>query len=98
MDDITICAGEGLAGHAERLSTMDERNYLENIGVPMLILAPWESTLAPLDGKRSQRKLHDKVAGSKLKVNDLYRSCRALSESIPRFLGQSDLFHELSTF
>ncbi len=77
---------------------MDERNYLETIGVPMLILAPWESPLAPLDGKSSQRKLLEKVAGLKLEVNDLYGSCRALSESVPRFLGQSDLFHELSTF
>ena len=54
--------------------------------------------MASLDGKNSQRELHEKVAGSKLKVKDLYRSCKALSESVPRFLGQSDLFHELSTF
>ncbi|KAM0805953.1 Alpha/Beta hydrolase protein [Usnea florida] len=69
-DQVAMCTGEGLAGHAELLSTMDARDYLGDIEIPMLILAPTKSSLANLDGANSQRELHEKVAGSKLEVVD----------------------------
>ncbi|KAH7138012.1 Alpha/Beta hydrolase protein [Dendryphion nanum] len=43
LDQISISDGEGLAGYAEFLSGLDARPYLEQIGVPMLILCPSES-------------------------------------------------------
>ena len=67
---MAMCTGEGLARHAELLSIMDARDYLGDIKIPMLILAPIKSSSANLDGANSQRELHEKVAGSKLEVVD----------------------------
>ena len=69
-DQVAMCTGEGLAGHAELLSTMDARDYLGGIKIPTLILVPTKSSLANLDGENLQRELHEKVAGSKLEVVD----------------------------
>ena len=59
----------------------------------MLILAPANSSLATMDGKTSQRELHEKVIGSKPVVIDgagheiyLYRQSRGLPESVSRIL------------
>lgn len=59
---------------------MDARDYLKDIRVPMLILAPSSSSLAPLEGKDSQRELYEKVARSKLEVvhgtsHEIYIDC-----------------------
>ena len=79
---MAICSGEGLAGHADLLSTTDARDYLKDIRVlvPILILAPSSSSLAPLEGIGSQRELHEKVAGSKHEVvhgagHEIYVDC-----------------------
>lgn len=69
-DQVAKCTGKGLAGHAELLSTMNARNCLGDITVPMLILAPAKSRLAVLEGLDSQRELHEKVVWSRLEVVD----------------------------
>ena len=70
-DRVAECTGEGLAEHAELLSTMNARDYSDVIKkVPILILAPKRSSLASLEGKDSQRELHKKVVESKMVVID----------------------------
>ena len=63
LDQIAISDGEGLAGYAEFLSTLDARPYLSQIQVPMLVLAPTESVAVRVE---DQKALVDSIEGSKL--------------------------------
>lgn len=42
-DQVAMCTDEGLAGHAELLSTMSTRKNLRDMKIPMLILASSKS-------------------------------------------------------
>ena len=70
IDQVALNSAEGLAGHAELLSSMDMRPLVSDIKVPMLILAPTKSSLARLEGEDSQKELQGRVAGSKLVAVD----------------------------
>ena len=63
---MAVPSGEGLADHAELLVKVDAREFVGDIKVPMLILAPTNSRMAPLDGQDSQRELQAKVKGSRI--------------------------------
>ena len=71
-----MCTGEGLAGHAELLSTMDARDYLGDIRIPMLILPPTKGSLANLDGGIRRGSYMRKL---------LDRSLKWLMEPVTRF-------------
>ncbi|PSK46580.1 Checkpoint protein rad17 [Elsinoe australis] len=64
-DQVAISSGEGLAGYAEFLSRLDSRPYLEEIRVPMLILAPANSVATKVE---EQRTIQARVPGSELVV------------------------------
>jgi hypothetical protein len=57
LSRVAVLGGDGLADHAELLSNVNARRYVEDIKIPMLILAPMKSGMAPLDGQDSQREL-----------------------------------------
>lgn len=61
LDQISISNGEGLAQYAEFLSTLDARPFLEQIKLPMLILAPTESAAVTVE---VQQKLAGVIEGS----------------------------------
>lgn len=63
---MAVPSGEGLADHAELLVRVDAREFVGDIKVPMSILAPTNSRMAPLDGQDSQRELQAKVKGSRI--------------------------------
>ena len=63
---MAVPSGEGLADHAELLVKVDAREFVGDIKVPMLILAPTNSRMDPLDGQDSQRALQAKVKGSRI--------------------------------
>jgi len=65
VDQVAVSSGEGLAGYAQFLSTLDSRPYLKDIHVPMLILAPANSAATKLP---DQRWLAEKVPGARLEV------------------------------
>lgn len=66
IDQVALPSSDGLADHAELLAKIDARKFVGDIKVPMLILAPTTSRMAPLDGPDSQRDLQARVKGSKL--------------------------------
>jgi pimeloyl-ACP methyl ester carboxylesterase len=49
---------------------VDAREFVADIKIPMLILTPTKSRMAPLDGKDSQREQQAKVKGSTLVAID----------------------------
>ncbi|KAF2737921.1 alpha/beta-hydrolase [Polyplosphaeria fusca] len=65
LDQISISDGEGLAGYADFLSTLDARPYLGKIEVPTLILAPSQSAAARLE---DQQRLTEEIRGARLEV------------------------------
>ncbi|KAF2800803.1 alpha/beta-hydrolase [Melanomma pulvis-pyrius CBS 109.77] len=65
LDRISVSDGEGLAGYAEFLSTLDARPFLGDIRVPMLILAPSQSAATKLE---EQQWLAQKIPGARLEV------------------------------
>jgi pimeloyl-ACP methyl ester carboxylesterase len=67
LDQISVSDGEGLAGYAEFLSTLDARPSLPKIGVPTLILAPSQSAAAKLE---DQKRLAEEIPGARLEVID----------------------------
>lgn len=67
LDQISVSDGEGLAGYAEFLSTIDARPSLSKISVPTLILAPSQSAATKLE---DQKKLAEEIPGAKLEVID----------------------------
>ena len=67
LDTISLSDGEGLAGYAEFLSTLDARPSLSKISVPMLILAPSQSAAAKVE---DQKKIAEQISGVKLEVID----------------------------
>lgn len=68
LDQVAIPTGDALADHSELLEKVDARTFVNDINIPMLILAPEKSSLARLDGEDSQRDLHSRVKTSKLIV------------------------------
>ena len=66
IEQVAVPNGDGLADHAKLLSNVDARRFVGDIKVPMLILAPTKSGMAPLDGQDSQRGLQARVNGLKL--------------------------------
>ena len=67
LDQISTSDGEGLAGYAEFLSTLDARSSLPKIRVPTLILAPSQSAAARLE---DQKKLAGEIPGARLEIID----------------------------
>jgi len=65
ISQVAVSTGEGLAGYARFLSTLDSRPFLEQIKTPTLILAPANSAATKLD---EQEMVHQKIKGSKLVV------------------------------
>jgi len=65
VDQVAVSSGEGLAGYAEFLSTLDSRPFLKDIRVPMLILAPAKSAATKLE---EQMGIQEQVKGSKVVV------------------------------
>ncbi|EON65743.1 hypothetical protein W97_04982, partial [Coniosporium apollinis CBS 100218] len=65
IEQVAIASGEGLAGYAEFLSTIDARPYLKDINISMLILAPANSAATKLE---EQMDIHGQVKGSKIEV------------------------------
>lgn len=65
ISQVAVSSGEGLAGYAEFLSTLDSRPFLENISLPTLILAPAKSAATKL---QEQKMVQSKIPGSKLVV------------------------------
>lgn len=65
IDQVAVSSGEGLAGYAQFLSTLDARPFLKQIKVPTLILAPANSAATKLP---EQREIQSQVEGAKLEV------------------------------
>jgi pimeloyl-ACP methyl ester carboxylesterase len=65
ISQVAVSSGEGLAGYAEFLITLDSRPFLEKIKTPTLILAPAKSAATKLE---EQRMVGEKIKGSKLVV------------------------------
>ena len=53
INQVSVSSSEGLAGYAEFLSTLDSRQYLAEIKVPMLILAPANSAATSVEEQRA---------------------------------------------
>jgi pimeloyl-ACP methyl ester carboxylesterase len=66
IDQVAVANGDGLSGHAKLLAKVDARKFVEDIRVPMSILAATKSGMAPARWTRCQRELQAKVKGSKL--------------------------------
>ncbi|KAF2267662.1 alpha/beta-hydrolase [Lojkania enalia] len=67
LDQISVSDGEGLAGYAEFLATLDARPFLSKIHVPTLILAPSQSAAAKLE---DQQRLAQEIPEARLEVID----------------------------
>jgi len=67
INQVSVSDGDGLAGYAKFLSTLDAREFLGKISVPMLILAPKHSAVMSVD---QMEGVAAKVAGSRLAVID----------------------------
>jgi pimeloyl-ACP methyl ester carboxylesterase len=67
LDRISVSDGEGLAGYATFLSTLDARPSLPRISVPTLILAPSQSAAARLE---DQKRLAVEIPNARLVVID----------------------------
>lgn len=65
IDMVAVSSGEGLAGYAQFLSTLDSRPYLKDIHVPVLIQAPANSAATKL---HEQRSLAEQISGARLEV------------------------------
>lgn len=66
IDQVAISSGEGLAGYAAFLSTLDARPFLDQIrGVPTLILAPANSAATRVEEQKSVQR---QIGESKLQV------------------------------
>ena len=65
LETINLSDGEGLAGYAEFLSTLDARPYLEKIKIPTLILAPSQSAATKVE---EQRWLAEKISRARLEI------------------------------
>ena len=65
IDQVAVSSGEGLAGYAQFLSTLDARPFLKDINVPMLILAPANSAATKL---AEQQELQKQVKDSRIEV------------------------------
>ncbi|KAF3386209.1 3-oxoadipate enol-lactonase 1 [Penicillium rolfsii] len=65
LEQISASSGEGLAGYADFLSSLDTRPLLSQVHVPMLILAPANSVATRLE---EQLNIARQVKGSKLVV------------------------------
>ncbi|OBT96280.1 hypothetical protein VE01_05829 [Pseudogymnoascus verrucosus] len=65
ISQVAVSTGEGLAGYAEFLSSLDSRPFLEQIKVPTLILAPAKSAATKLE---EQEIVQRKIQASKLVV------------------------------
>lgn len=65
IGQIAVSSAEGLAEYATFLSTLDSRDYLTHIKVPILILAPANSAATPLE---EQRCIKDAVRQARLEV------------------------------
>ncbi|KAH8585668.1 Alpha/Beta hydrolase protein [Bisporella sp. PMI_857] len=67
IQQVGISTGEGLAGYAQFLSTLDSRRYLQQIRIPMLILAPARSAATKLE---EQKWIQTQIPTAKLEVID----------------------------
>ncbi|KAF2869111.1 Alpha/Beta hydrolase protein [Massariosphaeria phaeospora] len=65
FSEINKSSGEGLAGYAEFLSTLDARPYLSRIDIPTLILAPSQSAATSVE---QQKEIAEQIAGARLEV------------------------------
>ncbi len=65
IDQVAVSSGEGLAGYAQFLSTLDARPFLKDIKVPMLILAPANSAATKLV---EQQQLQKQVRSARIEV------------------------------
>lgn len=65
ISQVAVSTGEGLAGYAEFLSSLDSRPFLEQIKVPTLILAPAKSAATKLE---EQGMVQRKIQASKLVI------------------------------
>ncbi|KAF2099805.1 alpha/beta-hydrolase [Rhizodiscina lignyota] len=66
-DQVAVSDGEGLAGYAEFLSSLDARPFLDNVQVPTLILAPANSAATKVE---EQKAVSGRIHGSKLVIVD----------------------------
>lgn len=67
VDQVSVSDGEGLAGYAKFLSTLDARPFLAHIRVPMLILAPKHSAIMSVE---QMEGVASQVPGSQLEIID----------------------------
>ena len=65
ISQVAISSAEGLAGYANFLSSLDSREYLPKIKVPMLILAPANSVATKLE---EQQQIQEIVKHAQLEV------------------------------
>ncbi len=65
LEQVSISPGEGLAGYAEFLGTLDSRPYLSQIRIPTLILAPAKSAATKLE---EQKAIQQQIIGSRMVV------------------------------
>ncbi|KAF2011779.1 alpha/beta-hydrolase [Aaosphaeria arxii CBS 175.79] len=65
LDQISISSGQGLAGYAKFLSTLDARPYLQDIRVPTLILAPSQSAAVRVE---DMMQLKETIPNARLEV------------------------------
>lgn len=66
VKQVAVPSDGGLADHAELLLNVDARRFVGDIEIPILILAPTKSRMAPLNRQDSQRELQEGVNVSKL--------------------------------
>lgn len=64
LDEVSVSSGEGLASYAEFLCTIDSRPILDQIRVPMLILAPTRSAATTI---AAQKEIQQQI-GSNCKL------------------------------
>lgn len=91
VEQVAISSGEGMAGYATFLSTLDARPFLEqNNKVPTLILAPANSVATTVE---AQKAVQQQIAGAQLEVIngkgheiyvDMAEECQT---AVLRFLG-----------
>ncbi|KAF4967732.1 hypothetical protein FSARC_4793 [Fusarium sarcochroum] len=65
IDKVAVSDGEGLAGYAEFLSTLDARPYLRRIEAPMLVLSPTNSALVTM---KAMEELVAEIPNARLEV------------------------------
>jgi pimeloyl-ACP methyl ester carboxylesterase len=67
VDEVAVSDSKGLAGYADLLCKVDCRDFLEDINVPTLILAPIRSAVTSVE---EQKNIQARIPGAELELID----------------------------